>query len=157
MSSREAAEGAALIERSGPHAGRRHVLGPGGQLIGRGGGVAVDLAGRDVSRHHARVEVSPDSVLVEDLGSKNGVLVHGRAITGSVKLGHGDRFEVGGIELEIDHPAALAGRVLAAGGETTMTRVAFEAAAEPRRPGLLLPLLGVLVFGLIAAALLVWG
>jgi hypothetical protein len=47
--------------------------------------------------------------------------------------------------------------VLAAGGETTMTRTSVQTASQTRRPGLLLPVLGVVVFGVLVVALLLLG
>lgn len=47
-------------------------------IIGRlGPGLALELAGAELSRHHARVEQSGPSWLLRDLGSKNGTWVNG--------------------------------------------------------------------------------
>jgi hypothetical protein len=54
-----------------------------------------------VSRQHARVWVEDDGVMVEDLGSKNGVLVNGERIAGRARLRAGDVLGLGGYRLEV--------------------------------------------------------
>jgi len=68
-------------------------------LIGRGGDCGLKLHGGLVSRHHARVRVTPEGVIVEDLGSRNGVRVNGELIAGPQRLGHGDVVGIGMHEL----------------------------------------------------------
>ncbi len=48
-----------------------------------------------VSRHHARVARHGDQVTVEDLGSRNGTMVNGAAVTGLRRLAPGDVIVVG--------------------------------------------------------------
>ena len=147
-----------LIERAGPDVGRRHPLGLGSHVIGRGEAAQVELRDSDVSRRHARIEVADDRVIVEDLGSKNGVLVDDRPIRAATRLGHGERFEVGGVVLEVSHPGARVGKLLAAGGEAVMrTKTSYRGQRQDRPRSMLLPLLGVVVFGALVVALLVWG
>ncbi len=147
----------ALIECTGPRRGHRHELSFGAQVIGRAGEATIELDDRDVSRRHAQLEVTADRITVEDLGSKNGVFARGRRIEGAVRLSHGDRFDIGGVTLEVDHIGAKVGEVLAAGGETTMTRPASYAVSDPRRRGLLLPVLGIVLFGGLVVALVLFG
>jgi len=85
--------------------GRRHVIPPGGALIGRSRDCDVILADANVSRRHA--EVLPDAAnswTVSDLGSTNGVRVNGHQISGAQQLVAGDRIVLGtaeiGFELE---------------------------------------------------------
>ena len=77
--------------RAGPafalaHGGRRVPLREGTTLIGRGAECDVVLDSQLVSRKHARVIVSDGVVLVEDLGSDNGVRVEGDRIRGKILL-----------------------------------------------------------------------
>ena len=72
-----------------------------GLLIGRALDAAVRLSGGLVSREHARVRVVDGRLFVEDLGSRNGVLVNDRRITGRTRLGHGDVVLVGVERIEI--------------------------------------------------------
>ena len=73
-------------------------IGAEGLTLGRdpsGGVVVPGSAWPGVSAHHARVTVTDDdAVLVEDLDSKNGVLVDGRRVR-SARLRHGNVFELG--------------------------------------------------------------
>jgi S-DNA-T family DNA segregation ATPase FtsK/SpoIIIE len=147
----------ALVECSGPHEGRRHPVPVGGHVIGRGEGASVALDDADVSRRHARLEVLPDRMVIEDLGSKNGIVIDGAPVAGTRALRHGERILVGGVTLQVDHPAAHVDSVLAAGGETTMTRHFEPARAPATERGLLIPVLAVLVFGVLVAVLLAFG
>lgn len=52
-----------------------------------------------VSRRHAVLHVSPDGVRLEDLGSRNGVLVNGIRMFESVPLHHGDKILIGNTEI----------------------------------------------------------
>jgi len=74
---------------------RRIPLLPGENLVGRDAEarVAIDL-GR-VSRRHARIVVSDERVVLEDLASKNGTFVGGRRIADPVDLREGDEIGVG--------------------------------------------------------------
>ena len=85
--------------------GRRHVIPPGGAVVGRSRECDVVMADANVSRRHA--EVRPGAAgtwTVQDLGSTNGVSVNGRQISGAEQLGSGDRIVLGtaeiGFELE---------------------------------------------------------
>jgi len=68
---------------------------PGENLVGRDADarVAIDL-GR-VSRRHARIVVSGERVVLEDLASKNGTFVGGRRVADPVDLQDGDEIGVG--------------------------------------------------------------
>jgi len=143
-----------LVERSGSRAGKAHPLAHGEHVIGRGAGVSISLDDPDVSRHHARLEVDVEGVLLEDLGSKNGVFVRGSRLTDKVRLCHGDTFSIGGLTFEINHPASRVSRMLTQAGEPTVTRLHVQDGQEGGGGGLLLPLLGVALFGGLVAALL---
>jgi pSer/pThr/pTyr-binding forkhead associated (FHA) protein len=85
--------------------GRRHVIPPGGALIGRSRECDVMLADANVSRRHA--EILPGAAgtwTISDLGSTNGVLVNGHRISGAEPLQPGDRIALGtadiGFEVE---------------------------------------------------------
>jgi DNA-binding winged helix-turn-helix (wHTH) protein len=76
-------------------AGREIPLPNGEHLIGRGEDCPIRSDSRRVSRHHARVRVTPERVLVEDLGSRNGTWVDGRRIEGPAELAAGDTVRIG--------------------------------------------------------------
>jgi hypothetical protein len=76
--------------------GRRHVVPPGGALLGRSRDCDVVLSDPNVSRHHAEVRPGGETGwTASDLGSTNGVRVNGREVRGAHPLRAGDRLELG--------------------------------------------------------------
>ncbi len=69
--------------------------------VGRSSRCDVVLEDPEVSRHHARLTVSPTGVLLEDTSSSNGVYVNGARVRGVQALHEGDSIVLGGIELTI--------------------------------------------------------
>jgi pSer/pThr/pTyr-binding forkhead associated (FHA) protein len=145
-----------LIETNGLHVGRAHRLAHGVSIIGRGSDVAVSIDHEDVSRRHAEIEVGPAGIVVRDLDSKNGVRIDGEPITRARSVTHGQVIALGELRLLVSDPASRVADVLARAGETTMTTTSTESTSTPRRAGLLLPLLGVAIFGSLVAAMLWW-
>lgn len=64
-------------------------------LIGRSPDCQLSLDDPLVSRRHAILIVHSDGVWVEDLASRNGVLVNGKRITGQTRVVDGDQITVG--------------------------------------------------------------
>ncbi len=73
--------------------------------VGRNASCQLSLDDPLVSRRHALFEVTPTGVTIEDLASRNGVIVNGHRIEGKVQLAVGDRILIGSQELTL-----LAGR-----------------------------------------------
>jgi signal transduction histidine kinase/ActR/RegA family two-component response regulator len=74
--------------------GTTYQLGSDG-TIGRGADSTVRLPDRGVSRHHARIKQLPNGQFsIEDLGSRNGTLVNGHAMT-KCQLESGARIQLG--------------------------------------------------------------
>ena len=71
----------------------------GDNLIGRGEDCRLRIRSSTVSRHHARVLVRGDRVVLEDLGSKNGTYVFGRRVLAPTALQGGEEIQVGSITL----------------------------------------------------------
>jgi hypothetical protein len=67
--------------------------------VGRNASCQLSLDDPLVSRRHALLLVRPDDVLLEDLQSRNGVLVNGERIPGRVRLRPGDRITIGSQEM----------------------------------------------------------
>ena len=84
----------------GPEAGRRVDLGV-EMAIGREDGDLV-LEDPEVSRRHAVLRRSGESVVVEDLDSTNGTFVNEERIQGPITLSAGDKVRVGRTTLEIE-------------------------------------------------------
>ena len=74
-------------------------LDEGDNLIGRGEDCLLRIHSSTVSRHHARVRVRGDQVVIEDLGSKNGTFVSGQKIEAPTTLQGGEEIQVGSITL----------------------------------------------------------
>lgn len=70
-------------------------------LVGRSAECQLALDDPLVSRKHAAIRVRKDGVTVEDLGSRNGVLVNGLRIEGPHSVGEEDRITIGGQELRV--------------------------------------------------------
>ncbi len=70
-------------------------------LIGRSAECQLALDDPLVSRKHASIRVRKDGVTVEDLGSRNGVLVNGARIEGATAVTDEDRISIGGQELRV--------------------------------------------------------
>jgi pSer/pThr/pTyr-binding forkhead associated (FHA) protein len=95
-----AAQGDAV--RAGPHLaiqepGRpERIVAIVGQLtIGRGAGASVRLGDPAASRRHLELRDTGAGVAAEDLGSRNGLILNGRAARGPLQLRHGDWLTVG--------------------------------------------------------------
>jgi DNA-binding winged helix-turn-helix (wHTH) protein len=86
------------------------LLAQGENVIGRDPGAGVFVDDSTVSRRHARVTVSGSEAVLEDLSSKNGTTVNGKAPAGPLGLRHGDALLVGAVLFTV--------RVSAASGET---------------------------------------
>lgn len=90
----------AVVVKTGPEAGRRVELGV-EMAIGRQDGDLV-LEDPEVSRRHAVLRRSGESVVVEDLDSTNGTFVNGERIRSPITVGPGDQVRVGRTTLEIE-------------------------------------------------------
>jgi pSer/pThr/pTyr-binding forkhead associated (FHA) protein len=63
-------------------------------MVGRGAHCDLQILTHFVSREHARISLSGDEVLIEDLGSRNGVFVNSVRIDRQT-LEHGDLVTIG--------------------------------------------------------------
>lgn len=91
----------------GAHAHAIYVLSE-SVILGRSANADIQILDRSVSRQHARILVSSDEVLLEDLGSHNGTFVHGLKVVRRA-LRTGDKLSIGVSEYVIDQ---LKGRIL---------------------------------------------
>ena len=78
---------------------RALALGNGTSDIGRDPSCTIYIDAPGISRHHARIAASGESVMLEDLGSKNGTWVEGHRISEPTFLRNGDRIRVGAATL----------------------------------------------------------
>jgi hypothetical protein len=82
-----------LIGQTGPLKGQRWILNK-PLLIGREGTCDVVVPDRQVSRFHARLMPTPEGVILEDLGSKNGTHRNGNVVSNQVALQDGDMVQI---------------------------------------------------------------
>ncbi len=78
--------------------------------IGRGETCHLRPNSEQVSREHAEFVVEADSVSVTDLGSRNGTLVNGRALTAAHTLKNGDLVQVGPLTFAVSIEGAAPAR-----------------------------------------------
>ena len=111
-------------------------LGLGEFAIGRSPECQLSLDDPLVSRKHALLVVSPESVLIKDLGSRNGVVVNGTKIDTSRVLLDGDRIVIGSQEMTImARPAAASPQYVrrTTTGAQTLSSFARPHSLEPSR------------------------
>jgi pSer/pThr/pTyr-binding forkhead associated (FHA) protein len=82
--------------------GRSFTVGLGVSPIGRGDTAVIRVDSMDLSRLHARLEVTPTEVTVEDPGSANGTMVNGETIQGRRRLENGDRVSFGLLAFRVE-------------------------------------------------------
>jgi|HubBroStandDraft_4_1064222.scaffolds.fasta_scaffold115990_2 hypothetical protein len=96
-------------------------------VVGRSATCQLSLDDALISRRHAMIVVSGENVTVEDLASRNGVLVNGTRITEKTVIRPGDKITVGAQDLTL-----LSAR--AASAKDTMSLPAATTATLPRIP-----------------------
>jgi hypothetical protein len=85
--------GPGLAVLGGPEAGRRLPLRDG--VLGRGEAATLRIADPSLSRSHARIRIDGPRVLLEDLGSKNGLWIEGRPLSSLREIHPGDEVRAG--------------------------------------------------------------
>lgn len=101
-------------------------------IMGRAATCELSLDDPLVSRSHARLVVTADGVVLEDLGSRNGVRVNGERIAAPRHLEHGDHFSVGSQEMQLSIERDMP------------THPLVKLPEPPKPPGSSLGLLGIL-------------
>lgn len=118
-------------------------------VIGRQPDCDIPVPAEEISRHHARLKITPEGVHVEDLGSANGSFINNQRIqSGLLKPGE---------ELRLDNVRFL---LVAPGMDARQqsmrapTTASTPASAEAKKGGSSMPLIvGVIVLAAIGAAL----
>jgi len=82
-----------LVAQTGPLNGLRWPL-RNSLVIGREPSCDIEIPDRQVSRQHARINLTPNGLLLEDLGSKNGTHYNGLPMETSVLLADGDIIQI---------------------------------------------------------------
>jgi serine phosphatase RsbU (regulator of sigma subunit) len=84
--------------------GRRFSLDKLPAVIGRDPGVEISLPSQLVSRRHARILSRDGGFFIEDLGSRNGVLIGGARITGIAPFNDKDKIRIADFVLALEPP-----------------------------------------------------
>src|SRR5256714_4124790 len=105
--------------------------------IGRQDGNTIRLTERNVSRRHARLLRENGNVLIEDLGSYNGLRANGEKITGRTRIKEGDLVEIGDYDLGIQ--GKLDAPVMTPAAGTTRPPTIPPGGLKPPRPPTLPP------------------
>jgi len=92
-------------------------LAPGAYRIGRGPTSDIRIDDASVSRSHATLRVDASRVVIEELGSRNGILVNGKARRGATPLEPGDKLQLGNVEFVL-----VAADPIPDGGASAATR-----------------------------------
>ena len=79
--------------------GRTIWLAFGTHIIGRDETATVSIDSETVSRRHARLLLTQEAAVLEDLGSKNGTRLNGVIVRGATALADGDEIQVGAHQL----------------------------------------------------------
>jgi len=103
--------------------------------VGRSASCQLSLDDPLVSRRHAVFTVAAGVVVVEDLGSRNGVLVNGQKIEGRFKVAPGDKVLIGSQELTLveilgEDVGGLLAATAARRRPVTLSRMPAEPIAE---------------------------
>jgi len=82
-----------LVGQTGPLSGQRWRL-QNELTIGREDTCSIVVPSRQVSRLHARLYITPDGIVLEDCGSKNGTHHNGKIITEPILVQDGDTLQI---------------------------------------------------------------
>ncbi len=80
---------------------REILLQEGENILGRDRDAIAWIEVHSVSRRHARIVISGSRATLEDLESKNGTFLQGRAVTEPSVLSDGDRVRIGTVEMTL--------------------------------------------------------
>jgi len=101
---------------SGPTFGNTYAM-VGTLIVGRNPDCGISIASDEISRHHAKLQVVPDGVMVEDMGSANGTFVNNQRVHNGTLLKAGDELRVDTVRfmlmspsMDMNHPAVAAAR-----------------------------------------------
>jgi serine phosphatase RsbU (regulator of sigma subunit) len=105
-------------------------------VVGRSSSAGLTLVDRSLSRQHSRIFQQGAQTLIEDLGSRNGTLLNGVAVTGPTVIKPGDVIRLSGSVLTVHSAVApVVDEPLSDSGSHTIFRRASELlASSPEAP-----------------------
>ena len=75
--------------------------------LGRSAECDISIASDEISRHHAKLQVVPDGVMVEDLGSANGTFINNQRVHGGTLMKPGDELRLDTIRFMLMSPEQM--------------------------------------------------
>jgi GAF domain-containing protein len=98
---------------SGPSAGDTYEVKDGTTLVGRGPDNDLQIIEQSISRKHARLILSGERLLIEDMGSQNGTQLNGHPVGSyyQVEVKEGDFISLGSVLMSLGKPYAEDGMV----------------------------------------------
>src|SRR5438552_11654817 len=78
---------------------------PGVSRVGRNSANDIQVEHASISSFHCEINSAGDLIKIKDLGSTNGTFIEGRPIQ-EAPLAHGQRLQLGSVEMILDAPAA---------------------------------------------------
>jgi pSer/pThr/pTyr-binding forkhead associated (FHA) protein len=88
---------------SGPTFGKTFGV-VGALTLGRSTECDVSIPSDEISRHHAKLQVVPDGVMVEDMGSANGTFVNNQRVHGGTLMKPGDELRLDTVRFMLMSP-----------------------------------------------------
>lgn len=132
---------------SGPTFGKTYAV-VGTLVVGRSSECDISIPSDEISRHHAKLQVTPGGVVIEDMGSANGTFVNNQRIHAPTLLKAGDELRLDTIRFMLMSPGMDVHPSVAARSEPVATPV------EQKSNGLVWIVLVVIVLGAAAFATL---
>ena len=90
-----------IIQRQSGEVVAQFSLGPGEHRVGRDTANAVSAESDCLSRHHAKLILSPNGISIEDLGSTHGTFVDGVAVQGTTQINLNQAVQIGDLYLSV--------------------------------------------------------
>ena len=91
---------------SGPTFGKTFGV-VGALTLGRSAECDISIPTDEISRHHAKLQVVPDGVMVEDLGSANGTFINNQRVHGGTLMKPGDELRLDTVRFMLLSPEQM--------------------------------------------------
>lgn len=100
-----------LVVVGGKHAGKQIPVSVPEFTIGRGQECQLRLKSDVISRKHCAILVEKGVATIKDFGSTNGTFLNGERLGEPQELKHGDHISIGVLEVEVQLPVVVAGKM----------------------------------------------
>jgi hypothetical protein len=119
--------------------------------LGRSAECDISIPTDEISRHHAKLQVVPDGVMIEDLGSANGTFVNNQRVHGGTLMKPGDELRLDTVRFMLMSPEQMTSAAPPPRSEAPTVTVAQPKAASG---GSMWIVAGLVVVGVIVAGVL---